>query len=102
VNFISHEITEWMNDPFVNNIVPAWQAPLSSPPQCETILETGDPLQFLPTNAFPVTMNGFTYHPQVEALIEWFERQVPSTAFEGAYSFPDTTMITAPLPCPGT
>jgi hypothetical protein len=102
VNFISHEITEWMNDPFVNNSVPAWQAPLSSPPQCETILETGDPLQFLSTNAFPVTMNGFTYHPQVEALLEWFERQVPSTAFEGAYSFPDTTMITGPLPCPGT
>jgi hypothetical protein len=102
VNFISHEITEWMNDPFVNNTVPSWQAPLSSPPECQTILETGDPLEFLSTNAFPVTLNGFTYHPQVEALLPWFERQVPSTAFEGAYSFPDTTMITAPLPCPGT
>jgi len=102
VNFVSHEITEWMNDPFVNNVVPAWQAPLSSPPECRTILETGDPLEFLSTNAFPVTMNGFTYHPQVEALLQWFEREVPSTAFDGAYSFPDTTMITAPLACPGS
>lgn len=102
INFISHEISEWMNDPFVNNTVPAWQAPQSSTAQCQTILETGDPLEFLSSNAFPVTMNGFTYHPQVEALLEWFERQVPSTAFDGAYSFPDTTMLTAPLACPGT
>ena len=102
VNFISHEITEWMNDPFVNNLVPSWQAPGSSPPECQSILETGDPLEFLATNAFPVTVDGFTYHPQVEALLQWFERQVPSTAFQGAYSYPDTTMLTAPLACPGT
>ena len=102
VNFISHEITEWMNDPFVNNVVPSWQAPGSSPPACQSILETGDPLEFLPTNSFPVTVDGFTYHPQVEALLQWFEMQVPSTAFQGAYSYPDTTLLTAPLACPGT
>jgi len=102
VNFISHEITEWMNDPFVNNVVPSWQAPGSNPPVCQSILETGDPLEFFATDSFPVTVDGFTYHPQVEALLEWFERQVPSTAFQGAYSYPDTTLLTAPLACPGT
>jgi hypothetical protein len=102
VNFLSHEIAEWMNDPFVNNIVPPWQAPLSNPPGCQAILETGDPLEFLASNSFPVTMDGFTYHPQTEALLQWFERQVPSTAFQGAFSYPDMTLLTAPSPCPGT
>jgi hypothetical protein len=102
VNFISHEITEWMNDPFVNNVVPSWLAPFSSPPVCQSVLETGDPLEFFSTNSFPVTVDGFTYHPQVEALLQWFERQVPSTAFQAAYSYPDTTLLTAPSPCPGT
>jgi hypothetical protein len=102
VNFISHEITEWMNDPFVNNIVPSWMAPHSSPPQCQSILETGDPLEFFASDGFSVTVDGFTYHPQNEALLQWFEREVPSTAFQGAYSYPDTTMLTAPSACPGT
>jgi hypothetical protein len=102
VNFLSHEIAEWMNDPFVNNIVPPWQFPLSNPPQCQAILETGDPLEFFASDSFPVTMDGFTYHPQTEALLQWFERQVPSTAFQGAYSYPDMTLLTAPMACPGT
>lgn len=102
VNFLSHEITEWMNDPFVNNVVPSWQEAGSSPPVCQSILETGDPLEDLATDALPVMLNGFTYHPQTEALLQWFERQVPSTAFQGAYSFPDTTALTGPLACPGT
>ena len=102
VNFISHEITEWMNDPFVNNTVPPWQLPFGSPSQCQSNLETGDPFEFFASNAFPVTLDGFTYHPQDEALLSWFERQVPSTAFQGAYSFPDATLLTAPSPCPGT
>ncbi len=100
VNFLSHEIAEWMNDPFVNNVVPPWQTPLST--TCQSILEPSDPFEFFPTNAFPVTLDGFTYHPQVQALLQWFEREVPSTAFQGAYSYPDTTMLTAPSPCPGT
>ena len=102
VNALSHEITEWMNDPFVNNNVPPWQVSFSSPPQCQANLETGDPLELFPTNAFPVTIDGFTYHPQSEALLEWFARQAPSAAFQGAYSYPDMTLLTAPSPCPGT
>ncbi len=27
INALSHENAEWLNDPFVNNIVPAWSVP---------------------------------------------------------------------------
>jgi hypothetical protein len=44
--------------------------------------------------------NQFTYHPQVEALLQWFEFQSPSTALHGAYSYPDETTLTALSPGP--
>jgi hypothetical protein len=51
----------------------------------------------LPHSTFPVVMpNGFTYHPQNEALLQWFEFQSPSDALDGAYSYPDTTILTHP------
>jgi hypothetical protein len=44
---------------------------------------------------FPMPMpNGYTYHPQNEALLQWFEFQSPSTALFGAYSYPDITTLT--------
>jgi len=54
-------------------------------------LETGDPLV---GHAYPVTINGTTYHPQTQALLPWFERQSPSSAYAGTYSYPDTTALT--------
>jgi len=38
----------------------------------------------------------FTYHPQTEALLQWFEEISPSDALGGAYSYPDTTALTSP------
>ena len=96
---LSHEISEWMNDPFVHNFVPPWQFPgiLGS---CQGNLETGDPMEVVAHPDFPVTINGFTYHPQTEAILQWFSREVPSSAINGAYSYPDTTKLTAPSqPC---
>jgi hypothetical protein len=96
---ISHEVSEWMNDPFVNNLVPPWEFPDNS--GCQNNLETGDPVEVLPNPAFPVTINGFTYHPQTEALLPWFSRQTPNTlSLGGAFSYPDTTALTSPSkPC---
>jgi chitinase len=96
VNALSHEITEWMNDPFVNNIVPAWQRPDGSGNCGGSVLETGDPVDVLPNDSFPVMIDGFLYHPQTEALLQWFERKVPSDAFQHAYSYPDTSKLTSP------
>jgi hypothetical protein len=96
---MSHEISEWMNDPFGTNVVPAWQYPTASL-GCQDNLETGDPVASLPTAGFPVLIDGVTYHPQNEVLLPWFTRQA-SDAIDHAYSFPDETLVTSPAQaCP--
>ena len=96
---LSHEISEWMNDPFIHNFVPPWEFP-GITGSCQGNLETGDPLEVLPHPDFPVTINGFTYHPQTEAILPWFAREVPSSALGGAYSYPDASKLTGPSqPC---
>ena len=91
---MSHEISEWMNNPFGGNAVPAWQVPNSA--GCQSNLETGDPLALMPNAGFPVLIDGFTYHPQNQVLMQWFQRGATSDAFEGAFSFPDQSIMTAP------
>jgi hypothetical protein len=91
---MSHEISEWMNNPFGGNAVPAWQVPNSS--GCQSNLETGDPLATMPNAGYPVLIDGFTYHPQNQVLLQWFQRGSASDAIEGAFSFPDQTLMTAP------
>jgi hypothetical protein len=99
ITALSHEISEFVDDPFVNNATPPWQFP-DGGGLCQADLETGDPVEVLSSITFPVTIGGFTYHPQVEALLQWFSREVPSSAIAGAYSYPDTTTLTSPSkPC---
>ncbi|HKS70381.1 MAG TPA: hypothetical protein VJQ45_08170 [Ktedonobacterales bacterium] len=88
---LSHEVSEWLNDPFTDNLVPPWLA-LGPAPFCQGNLETGDVLEELDNAPFSVNVNGLTFHVQSEALLPWFERQSPSTAVAGAYSYPDTTL----------
>lgn len=91
---MSHEISEWMNNPFGTNAVPAWQVPNST--GCQSNLETGDPLALMPDAGYPVLIDGFTYHPQNQVLMQWFQRGATSDAFEGAFSFPDQSIMTSP------
>ncbi|HKW76755.1 MAG TPA: hypothetical protein VJN64_14585 [Terriglobales bacterium] len=104
----SHEIAETFNDPFVgfdgiHNITPFWLNPAG---QCQDLMEDGDVIEDLPNPTFPITLNGFTYHPQNEALLPWFEFQQNSSAIDNAYSYPDETVLTGlsapqPLNCGG-
>ncbi|MGH9761116.1 MAG: hypothetical protein ACREAC_09760, partial [Blastocatellia bacterium] len=103
VEALSHEISETMNDPFVNNVTPNYQIPGAPTGVCQAILETGDVIEDLQPAFFPVLLHGFTYHPQTEGLLQWFEGQKPSSAIAGAYSYPDPTKLTSPFtPCPPT
>jgi hypothetical protein len=88
---LSHETSEWLNDPFTDNLVPNWLA-LGPAPFCQGNIETGDVLEELANAPFAVTTDGITFHVQSEALLPWFERQSPSAAVAGAYSYPDTTL----------
>jgi hypothetical protein len=91
-----------MNDPIGSNAVnPPWQFPGST--NCQGNLEVGDPIEVLPDSlvAYPVTMNGFTYHPQNIALFQWFAQVSPSNAIDGAYSYPNESALTSPsTSCP--
>ncbi len=103
---LSHEIGELMNDPFTNNITPNYQLPGLPAGFCQNNLEVGDLIENLPNPSQPLTLHGFTYHPQTLGLLQWFEGVNPSDAFNGDYSFPDATVLTvaggtAPfVPCP--
>ena len=63
-------------------------------------MEVGDPLEVLFDPSFPVTLNGFTYHPQNVALLPWFARESPSSGFNGQYSFPAPLLASPAGACP--
>jgi hypothetical protein len=64
VSAMSHELGEWMDDPFVDNAVGC---------QDNSILEVGDPLEGGPNyGAYPYKLNGFTYNLQSLVFIGYF------------------------------
>lgn len=104
---LSHETSEAFNDPFVNTVVPRWQFPGQPPTSkvCQGNLETGDPVEVLPNATVNITLKErhevFTYHPQTEALLQWFEMGATSDAIDGAFSYPNrTTLPKSAVPCP--
>ena len=103
VTALSHEITESLNDPFVGSdgvhgITPWW---LSQNGNCQNDLEVGDVIEGLPDSTLSIKTGGRTYHPQNEALLQWFEFQSPSTALGGAYSYPNQSVLTSLSPSVG-
>lgn len=77
INVLSHEIAEWMDDPFGINVVQPYTIPTAPPPgACASELEIGDPVHgvwfSLPGN--PNAAAGFVWHPQDEIFLSWFAR----------------------------
>jgi len=107
VTALSHETGESFNDPFVDNQTPVWQFPgqPATSTVCQGNLEVGDPIEVLPnaTAATEVKYHGidYIYHPQNLVLYQWFEMGTTSNAIDGAYSFPDETVLpVSAIPCP--
>jgi hypothetical protein len=107
VTAVSHEISETLNDPFLSNVTPLWQFPgvPATSKMCQGNLETGDPVEVLASVTVPIKLRErnevFTYHPQTEALLQWFEMGVKSDAIGGAFSYPNTAALPhSALPCP--
>jgi hypothetical protein len=94
---LSHEISEWADDPFVNNSVEPWLTPTAPQYGCSGLLETGDPVVAIGfamgTNTFEQGPNpngtqsadGF-YHPEDEVHLPWFMRTAPNTVSEPTQS----------------
>jgi hypothetical protein len=94
ISALSHEVGEWMDDPYTNNPTPSW-GNIGQVSGCQTNLEVGDPLSG--TN-FSDTVGGFTYNPQELAFFSWFYRQSPSLGVNGWYS-DQGTFTTYSAPC---
>jgi hypothetical protein len=90
---LSHEISEWMHDPFLVNRVPSWQSPLplsAAVHGCSSLLETGDAVS-------DVSFDVGGYQLQDEAFLSWFAHQTPSIGINGQYSFLGTFTQPSPL-----
>jgi hypothetical protein len=103
ITALSHEMTESLNDPFVGSdgihgITPWW---LSQNGNCQNDLEVGDVIEGLPDSTTAIATKGRIFHPQNEALLQWFEFQSPSTALGGAYSYPNQNVLTSLSPPEG-
>ena len=107
VTALSHELAESYANPFVSNSTPNWQFPgePANAKVCQANLEEGDPIEVLANATTPITVKEkdftFTYHPQNIPLLQWFEMGATSSAIDGAFSFPDETVLPhSALPCP--
>jgi hypothetical protein len=87
----THELLEWVNDPYVNNATPAW-GHIGQQSGCQNNYEVGDPLTgtLMPV----VTTNGFSYHLQELAFFSWFFGG-PSIGVNGWYSSNGTFLASA-------
>ena len=92
----SHEVAEFVNDPYIINQTPAW-GHTGQVAGCQGNLEVGDPLT---GNEFPriVGSNGITYHLQELAFFSWFFGN-PSLGIHGWDSDNGTFLTDAGPPC---
>lgn len=93
VAVLTHEVGEWLDDPFLSNNVPPWGG-FGIQPTCSPLLEVGDPLS---RSIFSFQTADFDYHFQELAFVWWFTRDVPSLAVNGQYSMAASFPTPAPL-----
>ncbi|TMC52298.1 MAG: hypothetical protein E6J20_12785 [Chloroflexi bacterium] len=89
IHGLSHELSEWANDPFGTNTVQPWFSPAAPQYGCNNLLETGDPVLGIgfSQGENPFDQNSFsdgTYHPEDEAFLPWFMRSNPNTTSQPA------------------
>jgi len=77
IGAVSHEVGEWLDDPFVDNHVNC---------QDNSIMENGDPLVPIGQyGTFTVNLNGYTWHPQSLVFLPYFGAPT-STSANGWYA----------------
>jgi len=103
---LSHEVLEWLDDPFGDNFTPGWDIIFNSYPHCLSDPITGDELEvadvfeFTPLGIVAIdTING-VYHLQEGAFIDYFTRNGSSRSVNGQYSFFGVATSPSP-PCIG-
>ena len=106
VQALSHEVAEWLNDPFVGalaigfvNLIPPAVLP-GTGGACIIHFETGDPLE-APPAVFTQTIGGTTYHLQDEVFLPWYLHTTPSFSVNGQYTLQNTFTTPSSLCGPG-
>ena len=110
IHALSHEVAEWLDDPYTNNAVQPWK--VASAPQygCTRVLEVGDPvvgLWFGLDGNSDVNAYG-QWHPEDEVFAQWFARggiePVLGSSWDGRFTFdgPRTTSLGFPYTAFGT
>ena len=104
IQALSHEIAEWIDNPFGINVVQPYQIP-TAPGACSSDLETGDVLAGV---SFPMPRNpdlaaGLVWHPQDEAFLNWFARDGENPALapaKGRYTYMGPSIFGIGVPTP--
>lgn len=100
----AHETAETVHDPLSTSITLEWGDWFNNNKCFQKYIEVGDAVEDAPAKVQnykqKTTVNGrqLVYTLQTEAMLPWFERQYPSTAIHGAYSFPGETALLGPAP----
>jgi hypothetical protein len=99
VYVLSHEIAEWMDDPFTNNFTPGWDFPfVSNDQRCDSsfatagdagldLLEVADPVAIFVESSVALPGGTFTYHVTEAMFIDFYTRSTRSRSYNGQYSF---------------
>jgi hypothetical protein len=84
---LSHEVAEWLDDPFVNNAVQPWLTPTAPQYGCTGVLETGDPVVgvWFPLAGNPDPAGNNVWHPEDEVFANWFARNGTSPLGLGSW-----------------
>ena len=91
VETVSHEVADWLNDPFYTNYVPKWIQPGTTACGGDQ-LEAGDPV-----TGRTFRLNG--YGLQDAAFFSWFSRDSASTGLNGKYDLLGS-LTTPAVDCP--
>jgi hypothetical protein len=101
IHALSHEVAEWLDDPYTNNKVQPWLTPTAPQYGCTGVLETGDPVVgvWFPLAGNPDATANNVWHPEDEVNANWFTRDGTTPlglrSWDGRYTFmgPRTTAI---------
>ncbi|HEY8796943.1 MAG TPA: hypothetical protein VIO85_03675 [Candidatus Dormibacteraeota bacterium] len=100
IHALSHEIAEWIDNPFGINVVPPYRFPTSG--ACSSDLETGDPLAgvWFSLDGNPNTAAGSVWHPQDGIFLNWFARDRENPALaptDGRYTYMGSPIFAIPI-----
>lgn len=95
---LSHEVSELLDDPFVNNAVQPWETPTAPQYGCTPVLEVGDPVVgvWFPYDGNSASAPAGTtyygqYHPEDEVFAQWYGRggiePVLGSSWDGRLTF---------------